>query len=34
MKTLIPFAVCALFATNAMAAERAQPLVIELTQVS
>lgn len=34
MKTLIPFAVCALFATNAMAAEPAQPLVIELTQVS
>lgn len=34
MKTLIPLAVCALFATNAMAAEPAQPLVIELTQVS
>lgn len=34
MKSLIPFVVFALFATNAMAAEPAPPSIIELTQVS
>lgn len=33
MKTLIPFVVCALIATSAIAAEPAPPIVIELTQV-
>ncbi len=33
MKTLIPFVLCALCATGALAAEPAPPTIIELTQV-